>query len=359
MNNLILNSIVLVFSILFSQFIQADTLYDGRFERWVEQAEQGKARAQYKLGNAYLRGNEVNVDLDQAVKWFKAAADQKHAKAEYKLGYLYYLGKGVKKSSRTAFKYLKRSAQRDYSPAQFYLGKMYAAGEGTKRDYDAAIRWMKKAKAESYGPADSELRRIKKERASAGSQQKASKQVASITKTRTKAKPSQKKSTRKKPDQKKSGKKKTGKKKSSNKSKVATATSLKNIILSSLWQEQGKAAENFPSDVNSCETKDDKLVCQSINLNRTTDFADINYSVETSISRFNKSGKFLASYQVNNHFVLPEDPDDPNPSVEDVPPSGLLAKVNMRCTLKNSTIKCITEELEKRVYKQLEGDTYE
>ena len=343
MNNLILSSIVLIFSIVFSQFLQADTLYDGRFKRWVEQAEQGKARAQYKLGNAYLRGNEVDVDLDQAIKWFKAAAKQNHAKAEYKLGYLYYLGKGVKKNTRTAFKYLKRSAESGYSPAQFYLGKLYAAGEGTTRDYDAAINWMEKARAENYGPADSELRRIKEERASGGPRQRTAVKVASATKTKAKPKT----------------RKKSSKKKSSKKSKVTKAQSLKKKILSSLWQEQGKPAENFPSDVNSCETKDGKLVCQSVKLNRTTDFADINYSVETSIWKFHKSGKFIASYQVNNHFVLPEDPDDPNPSIEDVPASGLLAKVSMRCKLKNSTIKCITDELEKRVYQQVETDTYE
>jgi len=353
MNNLILSSTILLFSIVFSQFLQADTLYDDRFKRWVEQAEQGKARAQYKLGNAYLRGNEVDVDLDRAVKWFKAAADQKHAKAEYKLGYLYSLGKGVKKNSRTAFKYLKRSAERGYSPAQFYLGKMYASGKGTKRDYDAAISWMEKAKADSYGPADSELRRIKKELASSGSQQATKVKVASATKSRPKPK-TKKKSSKKKPGQKKSSKKKSRKK-----SKALTVESLKNTILLSLWQEHEKPAEQFPSDVNNCETKDDKLVCQTEKLDRITDFADINYSVQSSIGKFRKSGKFIASYQITNHFVMPEDPDDPNPSAEDVPPTGVIPRVTMRCTLKSSTINCVTDNFEKRVYQLADTDTYE
>jgi len=347
MNNLIISSIVLLFSITFSQFLQADTLYDGRFKRWVEQAEQGKARAQYKLGNAYLRGNEVDVDLGKAVKWFKAAADQNHAKSEYKLGYLYSQGKGVKKNNRTAFKYLKRSAESGHSPAQFYLGKMYASGKGTKRDYDAAISWMKKAKADNYGPADSELRRIEKESASAGSQKKANVKVASARKTSTKQK------TRKKSSQKKTSKKKSDKK------NTTTAASLKNMISSSLWQEQGKPAEQFPSDVNDCQVNKDQLVCQTEKLDRTTAFADINYSVKSSIGKFHKSGKFIASYQVNNHFVMPEDPDDPNPSVEDVPQTGISPKVTMRCKLKNKTINCVTDNFEKRVYRLADTDTYE
>lgn len=342
MNNLITSAIVLLFSIVFSQILQADTLYDGRFKRWTEQAEQGKARAQYKLGNAYLRGNEVNVDLDMALKWFKAAAKQGHAKAEYKLGYLYYLGKGVKKNTKTAFKYLKRSAEREYSPAQFYLGKLYAAGEGTTRDYDAAISWMEKAKADKYGPADAELRRIKKARDNAGVRSKSSVKVAT---TRSKAKPK---------TQKKSSKSKAGKK-----SKSSSTKSLEKTITSSLWQEKGKPAEQLPSDVSKCKPKEDKIVCQSIKLNRSTTFADITYSVETSIWGFKKSGKFLASYQVNNHFVLPEDPDDPNPSIEDVPASGLGSKINMRCKLKKGDISCITDTLEKRVYKQVETGNYE
>ncbi|HED16116.1 MAG TPA: sel1 repeat family protein [Gammaproteobacteria bacterium] len=353
MNNLIISSIVLLVSIVFSQFIQADTLYDGRFDRWVAQAEQGKARAQYKLGNAYLRGNEVDVDLKMAVKWFKAAADQKYAKAEYKLGYLYSLGKGVKKNPRTAFKYLKRSAERGYSPAQFYLGKLYASGEGTTRDYDAAISWMKKAKADNYGPADSELRRIKKQRASSGSQRKAETQVARATKTVARS------ITKKKSSKKTAKQKKTGKKKSGKKTKAITAESLRNMVSSSLWQEQEKPAEQFPSDVSNCDVEGDKLVCQTIKLSRTTPFAYISYSVKSSIEKFHKNGKFIASYQVNNHFVMPEDPDDPNPSIEDVPPTGLSPRVTMRCKLKNKEIKCITDNFEKRIYQLADTDTYE
>jgi len=352
MNNLTISAIVLLFSITFSPFLQADTLYDGRFKRWVEQAEQGKARSQYKLGNAYLRGNEVDVDLSQAVKWFKAAADQQHAKAEYKLGYLYSQGKGVKRNHRTAFKYLKRSAERGYSPAQFYLGKMYAAGKGTARDYDAAISWMEKAKADNYGPADSELRRIEKARTSAGSQKKAEVKVASASKTSSKPK-AKKKSSKKKSPQKKSSKKKSGKK------KITTVASIKNMIMSSLWQEQGNPAEQFPSDVNDCEAKEDQLACQTEKLNRTTAFADINYSVKSSIEKFRKNGKFIVNYQVNNHFVMPEDPDDPNPSVEDVPQTGIAPRVTMRCTLKSSTINCVTDNFEKRIYQLADTDTYE
>ncbi len=334
----ITSTVFLLFSLIFCQLSVADTLYDGRFKRWIAQAEQGKARAQYKLGNAYLRGNEVNVDLKQAHKWFSAAAKQGHSKAEYKLGYMYYLGKGVRKSSKNAFRYFKRSAESGYSPAQFYLAKLYAAGHGTSRDYDEAIRWMQKAKDDHYGPADAELRRLQEAGKRPGSSKPKAVRVVAVKKPKANS---------------------PSKKKSAKKGKISSANDIRSLIFSSLWQEKGKPAEHFPSDVNSCEDKGGKLVCRSINLNRSTALADISYSVETEFSKFKKSGKFLASYQVNNLFVLPEDPDDPNPNPDDVPATGLEAKVNMRCELKHTTIKCLTDNLEKRVYKQVETDNYE
>ena len=80
--------ITLLSSLAYSTF--ADTLYDKRFKRWQSEAEKGNARAQYSLGNAYLRGNEVKIDINEAIKWFEAAAKQGHSKSEYKLGYIYY-----------------------------------------------------------------------------------------------------------------------------------------------------------------------------------------------------------------------------------------------------------------------------
>ena len=48
----------------------------------LEQAEQGNAEAQYKLGICYFLGRGVEKDPAKAVRWFKKAAEQGHANAQ-------------------------------------------------------------------------------------------------------------------------------------------------------------------------------------------------------------------------------------------------------------------------------------
>ena len=55
--------------------------------RWYHQAaEQGHVEAQYTLGKCYLKGKYVSEDEAEAVKWFRKAAEQGHAGAQYELG---------------------------------------------------------------------------------------------------------------------------------------------------------------------------------------------------------------------------------------------------------------------------------
>ncbi len=58
-------------------------------------ADQGHAKAQYKLGAMYERGNGVAQDYGAAVRWFRKAANQSNARAQYDLGVMYNTGKGV------------------------------------------------------------------------------------------------------------------------------------------------------------------------------------------------------------------------------------------------------------------------
>jgi len=148
--------------VLYTPAVQAaDTLYDERFKRWTQQAEAGDPIAQYKLGNAYMRGLEVTRDHKRAAEWFAKAAAQGEAKAQYKLGYLYFEGKGVTRDYDKAYKLLREAAQQDYSPAQFYLGRCYAEGLGTEQDNRKALYWFNQAANDNYTPAKKEVERIR------------------------------------------------------------------------------------------------------------------------------------------------------------------------------------------------------
>jgi uncharacterized protein len=92
----------------------ADALADGAtaalkgdfqtaFKLWKPLADQGNAKAQFKLGFMYENGKGVTKDNIEAVKWYRKAAEQGHAWAQTNLGVMYMLGKGVKKSAVDAY----------------------------------------------------------------------------------------------------------------------------------------------------------------------------------------------------------------------------------------------------------------
>ena len=42
------------------------------------------------------KGNEVQKNFKEALKWYKFAAEQGNAQAQTEVGYMYYLGSGVR-----------------------------------------------------------------------------------------------------------------------------------------------------------------------------------------------------------------------------------------------------------------------
>jgi TPR repeat protein len=85
---------------------------------WRPLAEQGDARAQYKLGWMYFYGGLdtfgriINVprDLGQAVAWLRKAADQGNVPAQNTLGIAYELGLGVPQDYAQAVAWLRKAA---------------------------------------------------------------------------------------------------------------------------------------------------------------------------------------------------------------------------------------------------------
>lgn len=60
---------------------------------WRSLADQGDARAQFRLGYMYDKGSGVPQDHAEAMRWYRKAAEQGHAKAQYNLGVIqYHLG---------------------------------------------------------------------------------------------------------------------------------------------------------------------------------------------------------------------------------------------------------------------------
>src|SRR5689334_21732754 len=62
-------------------------------------------RAQNSIGCMYKKGEGVELDFKEAIKWFLLAANQNDSDAQYKIGMMYYEGKGVEQDFKEAMKW--------------------------------------------------------------------------------------------------------------------------------------------------------------------------------------------------------------------------------------------------------------
>nr|WP_283091795.1 tetratricopeptide repeat protein [Gluconobacter sp. Dm-62] len=71
-------------------------LKNGKTRRGIKQlhtlATEGNAEAQFMLGELYLADQDVPMNANEALRWFRQAAAQQHAKACHRLGVLSHMG---------------------------------------------------------------------------------------------------------------------------------------------------------------------------------------------------------------------------------------------------------------------------
>lgn len=106
-------------------------------------AEAGDAEAQHRLARAHERGDGVEQDDFQAVRWLRRAAEQDHPAAALDLGWMLANGYGVAQDPVEAYRWFVRAAR---------LG---AAGAAAQRDALAgAIDPATRARLDAEGLAD-------------------------------------------------------------------------------------------------------------------------------------------------------------------------------------------------------------
>ncbi|HKF10798.1 MAG TPA: tetratricopeptide repeat protein [Xanthobacteraceae bacterium] len=120
-------------------------------------ADEGNARAEAIIGQAYYRGRGAPHDDAEAAKWLKPAAEKGNAVAGYTLGVMYGEGRGVPQDFAEAARWYRAAAERGDAPAQYNLGLAYARGEGVAQDAVAAHMWFNLAAAR-FPPTDARNR---------------------------------------------------------------------------------------------------------------------------------------------------------------------------------------------------------
>src|SRR6266576_1574952 len=108
-----------------------------------EKARQGDAKAEYRLGWAYMTGTGVSQNYAEAAKYLRQAAEQALPDAEFALGYLYEQGKGVPRDYKQAVVYYTAAARQGHPTAGNNLGSMYEFGRGVRKNLRQAENWYR------------------------------------------------------------------------------------------------------------------------------------------------------------------------------------------------------------------------
>jgi uncharacterized protein len=127
--------------------------YDVATDCWRKAADEGFAKAQFRMGTLYKEGKWIEKDYAQAVKFFEKAAEQGNLRAAVELGISFELGLGVEQSNEEAFKLYLQAAEKETPNlgwgviavnAACFAGRMYSLGKGVERNFVEAEKWFQK-----------------------------------------------------------------------------------------------------------------------------------------------------------------------------------------------------------------------
>mmetsp|Transcript_175058 Transcript_175058/g.561394 ORF Transcript_175058/g.561394 Transcript_175058/m.561394 type:complete len:402 (-) Transcript_175058:255-1460(-) len=161
------------------------------FSSCLENAQAGKPRACYLVGNKYDIGLGVRRDLDEAHRWLERAAThpQPHpnavtalgtshlkrrnytealrwlstaaavgnANATTNLGMMYEQGLGIDRSAAKAAEWYERGAEAGSHSAQTSVGRCYLDGAGVPRSFEKAHHWLLSAAQQGNAVAQHSL----------------------------------------------------------------------------------------------------------------------------------------------------------------------------------------------------------
>jgi hypothetical protein len=80
----------------------------------IEEARWGESEAQYSVAMMYAAGEGVELDQEEAAKWFEKAAEQGHPHAMFKIAERYETGIGVTRDPDNAIKWYRKAAESGY-----------------------------------------------------------------------------------------------------------------------------------------------------------------------------------------------------------------------------------------------------
>ncbi|MDH3616538.1 MAG: sel1 repeat family protein [Gammaproteobacteria bacterium] len=130
----------------------SSTDYATALSEWQDLADAGDADACYGMGLLYGNGFGVDMNDDQALRYYLAAAEKGHAEAQYNLGVMHQNGWGVPIDEEAGIKWYLLAADQGIVGAQLALGRVYAMDYSEKFDAVEAYKWF--SLAAKFGDLD-------------------------------------------------------------------------------------------------------------------------------------------------------------------------------------------------------------
>lgn len=108
----------------------------GAFEWYKRAAENGELAAYYYVGHAYEKGEGVEKNESEAVRWYESRLSQgMNVGCANALGAMYYNGTGVQQDYAKAFQLISWAYGQGNNWGVYYLGTAYFYGRGVQQDY--------------------------------------------------------------------------------------------------------------------------------------------------------------------------------------------------------------------------------
>jgi TPR repeat protein len=130
--------------------------------KWYQQAaNEGDLRAEFWLGSIYMGGGYgITQDRKEGFYWFMRCAEKGDDICQVSVGTAYEYGSGVRRDIQQALNWLRRSAEQGNRGGQFGLARFYERGLGVPRDIDKAIELNQLAAAQGHKDAKTALTRL-------------------------------------------------------------------------------------------------------------------------------------------------------------------------------------------------------
>jgi TPR repeat protein len=84
----------------------------------------------------------VQLNTNEALKWYRLAAEKGDSKAQFTLGFYYEAERATNPDYKEALKWYRLSAAQGYAGAQNQLGICYNNGLGVKKNPMEAYKWF-------------------------------------------------------------------------------------------------------------------------------------------------------------------------------------------------------------------------